>query len=66
MRNRLRQLRVAAGLTQTELAALTGLPLSTINRIDANPQAKVTLDQAAAIAGVLRLKTTTELLPLRR
>jgi DNA-binding XRE family transcriptional regulator len=62
MKNRVRKLRVAAGLTQTELAAKSGIPLSTLHRIDSNPRVKVALGQAVMIARALRLKTT-DLLP---
>jgi transcriptional regulator with XRE-family HTH domain len=64
MKNRLRELRVAANLTQTELARRSGLPLATVNRIDQNSRAKVELRVATLLAGALRVNVT-DLLPTR-
>jgi|HubBroStandDraft_6_1064221.scaffolds.fasta_scaffold00012_136 transcriptional regulator with XRE-family HTH domain len=64
MKNRVRQLRLEAGLTQTELAARAGLAHSTLARIDANPRCSIPLDRAPQIANALRVKPL-DLLPAR-
>jgi transcriptional regulator with XRE-family HTH domain len=55
MRNRLRQLRIEAGVTQRDLAARAGVSPSTLSRIDATPSASITLELAQRIANALRI-----------
>lgn len=52
-RNRVRALRHRAGLTQKDLAKLSGLSTGTVTRIDQNPLAKVSLHQGIALAKAL-------------
>jgi transcriptional regulator with XRE-family HTH domain len=61
-RNRLRQVRTAAGMTQRTLATLSGIPKTCLQRVDSNPRARITLEAAARIAPVLRVDPL-ELLP---
>lgn len=56
MRNRIRALRLQAGLTQAEAALRAGVPESTFARLDANPRASIPLDRAAQIAAALNVK----------
>lgn len=63
MRNRLRQLRIEAGVTQRDLAARAGVSPSTISRIDATPSASITLELARRIASALHVDPF-DLLPL--
>lgn len=53
---------MAAGVTQTELAAKSGIPLATIQRIDSNPDSKVGLHQAVRLAPALGVEPM-DLLP---
>lgn len=62
MKNRVRECRLQAGLTLSELAAGSGVPMSTLHRADQNPQVKVALQNALAIARALRVEPA-ELLP---
>jgi transcriptional regulator with XRE-family HTH domain len=62
MKNRVRVLRLEAGLTQIELASRAGMPHSTLARIDANPRAGIPLDKALPIAEALHIDVR-ELLP---
>jgi transcriptional regulator with XRE-family HTH domain len=55
VKNRLRQLRLEAGITQEQLATRSGIPESTIARIDATPTAAISLETARRIAGVLHV-----------
>ncbi len=55
MKNRLRQLRREAGITQRDLAERAGIPPSTIARIDATPSASISLDLARQVACVLQI-----------
>ena len=48
--NRLRELRVAKGLSQTALAARAGLGLGTVNRIERCPSRRGLGRMAAAVA----------------
>lgn len=59
--NALRSVRHRAGLTQRELSQRTGLPASTVARLD-NPTAKINLEQAAKLAVVLQVNVL-DLLP---
>ena len=54
-RNRLRQLRTAAGMTQQTLATLSGVPKTCLQRVDSNARARITLEHAARLAPVLRV-----------
>jgi transcriptional regulator with XRE-family HTH domain len=65
VKNRLRQLRVEAGITQRELAKRSGIPDSTIARIDATPSAAISLEAARRIADVLHVDPF-DLLPSAR
>lgn len=62
MKNRVREARRNAGLTLTELAAKSGVPISTLHRADQDPKVKLALANALAIASVLRVDPR-ELLP---
>jgi DNA-binding XRE family transcriptional regulator len=62
VKNRVRRLRLEAGLSQVELAARAGLATSTLHRIDANPRVKVSLEQASRLAPPLGVQPM-DLLP---
>ena len=51
--NRLRELRVAAGLTQEELARRANVPYHKVVRIDTNPEMMPRIDVSVALAGAL-------------
>ena len=53
MKNRLRELRLARGLTQAALAERSGIPESTIARIDATPTAEISLRFGRKLAAAL-------------
>lgn len=55
-RNRLREARVRLGLTQRELAEMAGLNLSTLCRMDANPGARISFENAILLGRALRMK----------
>jgi transcriptional regulator with XRE-family HTH domain len=51
--NRLRHLRTERQLTQAKLAAISGVPIHTIVRLDANSAARPALDVAIKLASAL-------------
>jgi DNA-binding XRE family transcriptional regulator len=51
--NSIRPIRREKGLTQADLSAATGLPLTTIARIDSNPCAMPRLETAVRISRAL-------------
>jgi DNA-binding XRE family transcriptional regulator len=63
-RNRVRELRIAAGLSQDEAAMRSGLARSTFARIDQNPRCSIALDRARQIAQALDVEPL-DLLPAR-
>lgn len=64
MRNRVRELRLGAGLTQQQLADRCGMPYATLARIDLNPRASIALDKAGPIAKALGVEPL-ELVPAK-
>jgi DNA-binding XRE family transcriptional regulator len=62
MSNRVRKLRLERGLTQETLAERSGIPKSTIQRIDAHESSKIALHNAVALACALDLRDPSDLL----
>lgn len=52
--NNLRQMRVRRGLSQEALARLSGVPESTVARIDQNERARLSLAQGIMLASALQ------------
>ena len=53
LRERLRELRRGLGLTQQELQALSGVPYTTISRVETGITDKITVDTCARLAKAL-------------
>ena len=60
--NRLREIRLSRGLTQRDLAAMSGIPPSTVARLDRVTTAKLELESARRLSVALGI-SVFDLLP---
>jgi DNA-binding Xre family transcriptional regulator len=62
MKNNVNRFRIRFPMTLRELSSATGLPLSTVARLDKDATARISLSQGLAIAKALKIKPA-DLLP---